>query len=379
MEKMTLRQEVLKTFSKEEVHDIVFSPRLYYWYLRNKIYSKRRKNYSMTIPHQYYGKSQLDIYRELRISPRYSEETLYLPLYNRIIDPNSNIDISRETGSKKGESIIIHKTPLGKLKQVESIGGGLGGHITEYPIKNLADIKSMQYILENTNVSFSINNFQLADKQFGDICVTSTYLLKSPYQKLVTEYMGFTRTILFLKRYPSQVENFMKFLEDWDDQMYNQISNSPIQIVNFGENLDSNLSPPHYFEKYLIPYYEKRVNQLHRKGKYCHIHIDGSLRDFLPYFEYLPFDGFEALTAKPQGDVSLEDLKDAIGNKILLDGIPSILFLPEYSDDYLKEYTQKVLELFSPNLILGVSDELSPNGDIRKIEKISEIVKNFNS
>jgi len=304
MEKMTLRQEVLKTFSKEEVHDIVFSPRLYYWYLGNKIYSKRKKNYSMKIPHQYYGKSQLDIYKELRISPRYSEETLYLPLYNKIIDPNSNIDISRETGSKKGESIIIHKTPLGKLKQVESIGGGLGGHITEYPIKNLADIKSMQYILENTNISFSINNFQLADKQFGDICVTSTYLLKSPYQKLVTEYMGFTKTILFLKRYPSQVENFMMFLEDWDDQMYNQISNSPIQIVNFGENLDSNLSPPHYFEKYLIPYYEKRVNQLHRKGKYCHIHIDGSLRDFLPYFEYLPFDGFEALTAKPQGDVS---------------------------------------------------------------------------
>jgi len=379
MKKMTLRQEVLKTFSKEEVHDIVFSPRLYYWYLKNKIYSKRKKNYSMTIPRQFYGKSQLDIYKELRISPRYSEETLYLPLYNKIIDPNSNIDIFRETGSKKGESIIILKTPLGKLKQVESIGGGLGGHITEYPIKNLADIKSMRYILENTNVSFSRNNFQLADKQFGDICVTSTYLLKSPYQKLVTEYMGFTRTILFLKRYPSQLENFMMFLEDWDDQMYKQISNSPIQIVNFGENLDSNLSPPHYFEKYLIPYYEKRVKQLHRKGIYCHIHIDGSLRDFLPYFEYLPFDGYEALTAKPQGDVSLEDIKDAIGNKILLDGIPSILFLPEYSDDYLKEYTQKVLELFSPNLILGVSDELSPNGDIRKIEKISEIVKNFNS
>ena len=75
---------------------------------------------------------------------------------------------------------------------------------------------------------------------------------------------------------------------------------------------------------------------------------------------------------------SVEEIKDAIGNKILLDGIPSILFLSEYSNDYLKEYTQKVLELFSPHLILGVSDELSPNGDIRKIEKIIEIVNNFN-
>jgi hypothetical protein len=236
----------------------------------------------------------------------------------------------------------------------------------------------MQYILKNTKFSFSRKNFELADKQFEHTCVTSTYISKSPYQKLITEYMGFTKTILFLKRYPSQMENFMMFLEEWDDQMYDQISNSPLKVVNFGENIDSNLSPPHYFEKYLIPYYEKRVNQLHRAGKYCHIHIDGSLRDILPYFEYLPFDGLEALTPKPQGDVSMDEIKDAIGKKILLDGIPSILFLPEYSGNYLIEYTKNVLELFSPNLILGVSDELSPNGDIRKIEKISEIVKNFN-
>lgn len=375
---MTLRQEILKTFSKKKSHEIVFSPRLYYWYFGNKIYSKLRKNFPVAVPTQYYGKKQLDIYKELSISPRYSEETLYLPLYYTKIEPTSKIQVHKEHGRKKGETITVHKTPHGKLKQVESIGGGLGAHKTEYPIKNLEDIKTIRYILENTNFVFSKENYELADKQFGDIGVTSTYLLKSPYQKLITEFMGFTRTILFLKKYPSQIENFMMFLGDWDDEMYNQISNSPLQIVNFGENLDSNLSPPHYFESYLLPYYKKRVKQLHQAGKYCHVHIDGSLRDFLPYFEYLPFDGYEALTAKPQGDVRLEEIKDAIGNKILLDGIPSILFLPEYSDNYLKDYTQKVLNLFTPNLILGVSDELSPNGDIRKIERISKIVKDFN-
>lgn len=375
---MTLKQEILKTFSTEKSHKIVFSPRLYYWYLGNKIYSKRKKNYSKTIPTQYFGKTQLDIYKKLEISPRYSEETLYLPLYKFIINPLAHIKVRKEPGSKIGETITIQKTPIGMLKQVESIGGGLGGHITEYPIKTLEDIKSMSYILKNTSFSFSKKNYELADMQFGDLCVTSTYLSKSPYQKLITEFMGFTRTILFLKKYTSQIENFMTFLENWDDRMYNQISRSPLKIVNFGENIDSNLSPPHYFEKYLIPYYERRVKQLHRAGKYCHIHIDGSLRDLLPYLEQLPFDGLEALTAKPQGDVSLKEIKDSIGNKILLDGIPSILFLSEYSDKSLIEYTQNVLELFSPHLILGVSDELSPNGDIRKIEKISEIIKNFN-
>ncbi|MFW9951407.1 MAG: hypothetical protein ACFFKA_14930, partial [Candidatus Thorarchaeota archaeon] len=67
----------------------------------------------------------------------------------------------------------------------------------------------------------------------------------------------------------------------------------------------------------------------------------------------------------------------SIGDKILLDGVPSILFLKEYTNDFLKKYIQKVLELFSPRLILGISDELSPNGDIRKLELISEIINRF--
>lgn len=375
---MTIKQEFLNTFAKKKSHKIVFSPRLYYWYFGNKIYSKLRKNFQTSVPVQYYGKKQIEIYRDLYISPRYSEETLYLPLHETKIAPTSKIQVHQERGAKKGETITSYKTPLGKLRQVESIGGGLGAHKTEYPIKTLEDIKIMQYILENTNFFFLKENYEKAEKQFADITVTSTYLSKSPYQKLIIEFMGLTRTILFLKKNPSQLENFMMFLEHWDDEMYEQISKSPLEIVNFGENLDSNLSPPHYFERYLLPYYEKRVKQLHRIGKYCHIHIDGSLRDFLPYFEHLPFDGFEALTAKPQGDVRLEDIKDAIGDKILLDGIPSILFLPEYSNDYLKKYTEKVLELFSPHLILGVSDELSPNGDIRKIQMLSDYMKEFN-
>jgi hypothetical protein len=194
---------------------------------------------------------------------------------------------------------------------------------------------------------------------------------------LVTEYMGFAGTIINLKRYPNEMEDLMNFMDEAQDEMFKTLCNSPLKILNFGENIDCNLSPPRYFEKYLIPYYEKRVKQFHRVGKYCHIHMDGSLKTLLPYLEDLPFDGLEALTAYPQGDVTLEELKNSIGNKILLDGVPSVLFLPQYSFKYVKDYTHKVLELFSPNLILGVSDELPPNADFRKLEMIANIMKRY--
>jgi hypothetical protein len=377
---MRLKEIILNTFSHKKIEKIAFSPRIYYWYLVNKLFMKYRskKNFPDNIPLKYLNKSQLEIYEILNACPRYCFETLYINLLESKLKPDSDIRIKTIRGQKRDELIQIFNTPIGNLKQVSAVGGGLGEHLIEYPIKTIDDLKIMRYILENTELSFSDKNYKKAEQFFGDRAVVSTYTLHSPYQKLIIEYMGFSRAILFLKRYKNQIEEFMSFLEKWDDQMYKSISNSPLKIINFGENIDANLSPPPYFEKYLFPYYEKRINQLKKSNKFCHIHIDGSLKDLLPYLSQLPFDGYEALTAQPQGDVSLEEIKHAIGNKILLDGIPSILFLPEYSNNYLEKYTIKVLELFSPNLIIGISDELSPNGDIKKVEMVSKIVEKFN-
>ncbi|MHA1805675.1 MAG: uroporphyrinogen decarboxylase family protein [Promethearchaeota archaeon] len=374
---MNLKERVINIFRGKPVDNMVFSPRIYYWYMVNKLYKRFNPSKSHAIPKKYFKKSQLEIHEMLKSSPRYCEETLYLNLLETRFKPEAEIRIKTKRGGKKDEFIKYYFTPLGNLREVSSIGGGLGGHLTEYPIKTIEDIKIMRYILENSEIHFSNENFLKAEKLFGESGVVSTYLGRSPYQKLILEYMGFSRTILFLKRYPQEILDFIHFLSLWDNKMFDEIARSPLQIVNFGENIDANLSSPPYFKKYLVPYYEQRVNQLKKAGKFCHIHMDGSIKNLLPFLSELPFDGYEALTPFPQGDVSLEEIKKAIGEKILLDGIPSILFLSEYSCEQVQKFTLKVLDLFSPRLILGVSDEFPPNGDIKKLEQISKIVQEY--
>jgi len=52
----------------------------------------------------------------------------------------------------------------------------------------------------------------------------------------------------------------------------------------------------------------------------------------------------------------------------------TIYVLNDYPDE-LEELTLKILKMFSPNLILGVSDEVPPSADIEKIRFVSEIVQ----
>jgi uroporphyrinogen decarboxylase-like protein len=131
------------------------------------------------------------------------------------------------------------------------------------------------------------------------------------------------------------------------------------------------LFSPRYFERYLIPFYQKRAAQLKAGGIYTHIHIDGYMRSILKTFADLPFDGLEALTPKPQCDVTLEEIKEHIGDKVLLDGIPAMLFMPSYSREELMAAVEWIVELFHPRLVLGVSDEVPQGAEaIEAIERI---------
>ena len=77
--------------------------------------------------------------------------------------------------------------------------------------------------------------------------------------------------------------------------------------------------------------------------------------------------------------LTLEEIREHIGEKILLDGIPSVFFLDHYSMDQIQECVEKLVEYFHPRLVLGVSDEMPQGaGDegLKRIQWIANYCKN---
>jgi len=95
----------------------------------------------------------------------------------------------------------------------------------------------------------------------------------------------------------------------------------------------------------------------------------------LPYLRETGLHGVEALTPEPMGDMTLEEIKEAVGEEMVcLDLLPAIHFLPQYSTQEVLDFAKRVIDMFAPRLILGVSDEISQVGEIEKIEAVSELV-----
>ena len=111
------------------------------------------------------------------------------------------------------------------------------------------------------------------------------------------------------------------------ERLIQVIGESPIEIVNFRDNVHAGTLPLNLFKKYVMPAYQKRNELLHKTGKFTHSHWDGDTKPLLPFIKDCGLDGIDAITPQPQGDVTLEEVKNALGDDVfLLDGIPTILF-----------------------------------------------------
>ncbi len=357
---MTDRERVMRTFQRRPIDRVCWQPRLEHWHnYRHKL---------GTLPDRYLDADLFDVYDDLGCSVRYAGRPLVFEYE----------ECSLRTEGDESGRVTHYDTPIGTLTEVLRYGEhGTSAHRSKFPVETLDDIEVMEYFLADERVRFDHEQFRAIEQRLGDRGVCQFYFPRSPLMRLIINLVGFERTIFLLHDHPERAERFMRHIEHCDDQLFEVLCASPTRILNFGDNIDAWLTPPPLFERHLMPVYERRCEQLHAAGKFTHIHMDGALRDLLPFLSRLPHHGIEAPTPLPQGDVTLEELRDAFGDKIMLDGITCVHFLPQFTETELVEFTVRLLDLFAPNVILGISDEISPPGDIERVRLVSEVVADY--
>jgi hypothetical protein len=351
----------LAVFQGRDPGGVLWQPRLEYWYETNK----RRH----TLPDHMRDFSLIDLYDYCHASIRYFTK----PLEMRYL----SVEIKeRWLDNYYKERIFI--TPVGELREVYHFDEiRLTSYPSEFRIKSLKDFEILEYLLSDEEWYWDKEQHDTAVKIIDGRGAPQFYFRRSPLQRLFIENLGFEKTIYLMHDHPDIFERYCEAASTADDAMYQVLCDCPVLILNFGENIDAHMVSPTIWDNHLLPYYHKRDRQLKEAGKFTHIHIDGALKPLTGRIRNSPFDGIEACTPLPQGDVSLEEIKQAVGDRVLLDGIPAIHFLPDYPIDTVLEFSRKLIDLFYPRLVLGVSDELPPDADIERVRLVGELVESL--
>lgn len=367
--KLNLAELNIDIFRGKSNGKILWQPRIICWY-------EDRNFNGLGLPEPYKGMDLVGLYNALGCSNRIYD---YTACFERVDDPR----VKRYTNKISGleyESII--EAPVGKLSCIlQGNTSNSGVYPRKWWITSEEDMKKAIWIEEHTDWRWNDETYRQIYARWGNNGAPNFCFPRPSTQNLIVETMGTEEAIYAIYDYPETVEKYFKVLDESHERLINVInSQNKIEIINFGDNIHGGILPPGLFKKYVLPIYQKRNELLHKSGKFTHAHWDGDVKPLLSYLKETGLDGIEALTPKPQGDVTLEEMKEAVGgNMILLDGIAALLFNELYSEEQLIDQTKRIIELFAPKLILGISDEMASTGNIERIRLVGKIVDDYNA
>lgn len=359
------RKELNLAIFEGKADKVLWQPRLEEWIRYN-----RERN---TIPQRFKNMDNFGIYDELGCSVRYAASAGIVE-YNKPDDVqcrNEQVDENHYATFIKipeGELRIVHHT-------IKENGRIANDRIEEFPVKTPEGLKVLTFLVNRKHYRADIEVFNAAANRVGHRAEPTVFLSSSGFTDLIKHWTGLLDAFYLLHDYRENFEEYLEACDRRDDRLIDTALQLPCRIFNLGDHTTNEFTPPPILERYIMPRWQKIGKRMTKEDRFVHTHWDGHSKLLLPYAQKIGLHGIEALTPKPMGDMTLEEIKEAVrDNIVVLDLVPTIHFLPSYSTEEVLDFTKKVIDMFAPRLILGVSDEISGVGQIEKIEAISKLV-----
>ena len=360
---MTRRELNLAIF-EGKADKVLWQPRLETWIGHHRHYG--------TLPERYRDKDYFGIYDALGASVRYAASA-GIDSYE---DP---ADVERRSEQHEDHFISITRTPSGEIRTVHrdiwENGELKNRRISGFPVKTPQDLKVAIDLVERQQFRANQEAFKRAADALGHRGEPTIFLSSSGFTELIKNHCGLLDTYYLFYDHPSAVEAYLEACDRRDDRLIDAALELPCRIFNLGDHATNEFTPPPILKRYLLPRWQRISDRLHKHGRFVHTHWDGHSALMLPYLLDTRLDGVEALTPEPMGDMTLEQIKSAVQDKVVvLDLIRAIDFLPYFPVSEMLDFTKRIIDMFAPKLILGISDEISQVGEIEKVEAVSELV-----
>jgi len=276
---------------------------------------------------------------------------------------------------------ITWRTPRGELQRSYKLDAE--GSWSEYGhmVRSLDQLDIVRAIVENTRFVphyERVERFLRETEGFG-VCDIGLY--RSPFGKLIHEYLGFEAVAYALFDHEPAVLDFLAFQEHYDLALAELAAVAPGSIVILSDHADENLIAPPWYRRFCIPYYRKACDIVHRAGKLASTHLDGNFKGFLPFIGETGFDLLDGCTPAPMFNYEVEELAAALAAAAPVRrmrcycGVPAGLLTIGLPTAQITAFGERIARAFDGQVIVNVGDILPPTGDIEQVIALGEAVR----
>ena len=272
------------------------------------------------------------------------------------------------------------QTPIGSISEETTFSPeSYSVAHSKFAVTNKAEFEVFRYLIENRRLIPACiedypERFELWRRYDG---IPAIALPRSPLSAFFYEWAGVINGVYLLMDYPELMRDVFRLMAEQEEPILDAVCGLRPPLVHFADNLSSDTITGFYGEL-MEPGHRHRITRLHQAGIKCAVHLDGVVRGLLPKLARVGFDAVEALTPYPGGDLPIEEMRTVANDDkvILWGGVPGILFAPPYTWEDMQRHVERVLECWAgTRFVLGVADQVPPDGNIEFCKNISKLIQ----
>ncbi len=360
---MNLRQRIEAVFSGELPDAMVWYGDLGYWYAAHQQIGD--------LPERWRGaEGRSRMHQELGVGE-------YVPGCCAF-EMEEDSEVIRRERRGGGVRTLEWVTPVGTLTErwEYSAPSFSWGH-REFPVKTAEDLAVVRFICGRRRYRACPERVARMDAELAEHGLPVIATSASPMADLYKAWVGVMTLSYLLVDAPGEIEETLAVMGAAQAPMWEITAESSCRHIMLCENFTAE-SHGGLFERYLRDFLQEKIAVFHQAGQKVMCHIDGTLRGLAEKLPTIGVDCLDAVTPKPVGDVALEDLRPLVGPEVLiLGGLPGAMFAPPFTARDMANHVREIMRLHkgSGRFMLGVADQVPPNGDLELVRLVTRLVE----
>jgi hypothetical protein len=272
------------------------------------------------------------------------------------------------------------ETPRGTLRERwRWLSDSFSEAPVERLVKSASDIPAYVWLHRHIGYAPDYGLSRRRISEVGELGLNLAYLPKSPLMQMIALDAGIEAVVEIMCDAPAKFEEAFEAVGESHRRAAEIGVASPAEVLMIPENLSSEVVGVALYEKHMRAYHETWTSRIAAAGKFSCIHLDGTLRGLLGRVCSAGFTFVEAMTPAPVGDAAIEDWAVLAGAAptVLWGGLPGVYFTDLVSDEEFERHARAVLAVMRlvPRYVLGVADQVPPDGLERRVRRVAEIVE----
>lgn len=277
-------------------------------------------------------------------------------------------------------SIDTYTTKVGSLTEVRTYSPAADTwFLTGHPVQTEEDFKTLQYMMEHTEITENLAGFEAGYAALGEEAVTAPSIglnQKTAFQAMVEHWCGTEALVYALCDYPETVEECLAVIRERNMETVRIALQSSAEVFNFFEDSSTTNISPAMFERYTAPEINAWGRAIHAEGRLLLHHACGHLKGLLPAIAGTEIDILESISPPPTGDVDLDGCAARLPEHIaLIGGIEPTFFLNCTMEELETRVNDLLNVMKGKRYVLANSDSCPPGVAYEKFLLVSELVR----